>query len=137
MSGVAASEDVFRAVADPTRRAMLDLLAEEERSVSELAEPFEMSQPAISQHLRVLREAGLVKRHRAGRKQIYRLDPRPLSDLYDWASSYEHLIEDPAGHVWGLRSRKKKDRSETGRARGRGGSDDKEQEGEEEQEEEG
>lgn len=87
--GAVPSEDVYRAVADPTRRALLDSLREGERSASELGRPFAISQPALSQHLRVLREAGLVSRRRAGRQQLYRLQAGPLAELYDWVAHYE------------------------------------------------
>jgi DNA-binding transcriptional ArsR family regulator len=103
MSVAAASSDVFRAVADPTRRAILDLLREGDRSVRELAHPFRMSQPAVSQHLRALREAGLVRARQAGRQRLYRIDPRPLQALYEWAARYKPLV-DPFGHVWALAS---------------------------------
>src|ERR671926_703608 len=99
MSVAAASSDVFRAVADPTRRAMLDRLREADRSVRELARPFRMSQPAISQHLRVLREAGLVRARQVGRQRLYRINPRPLEALYEWAARYKPLV-DPLGPVW-------------------------------------
>jgi DNA-binding transcriptional ArsR family regulator len=84
----AAADEVFRCVSDPTRRAILDLLAESERSVSEIVERFDMSQPAISQHLRVLSDAGLVCRRRDGRRGLYRLDPKPLREVYDWSAHY-------------------------------------------------
>jgi DNA-binding transcriptional ArsR family regulator len=80
--------DVFRAVADPTRRGVLDLLRDADRSVTELAAPFALTQPAISQHLRVLREAGLVHVQAAGRRRLYRLDAGPLRELYDWAGHF-------------------------------------------------
>lgn len=80
---------VFRAVADPTRRAILDLLAERDRPVNDLREPFDMSQPAISQHLRVLREAGLVSERREGRQRIYRLEAAPLKTIHEWAAHYQ------------------------------------------------
>ena len=74
-----ATEDVFRAIADPTRRAVLDLLiARGEESVSALAAPFRMSLPAVSRHLRVLKEAGLVTERRSGKQRLYRLTPEPL-----------------------------------------------------------
>src|ERR671929_696744 len=101
MSVAAASSDAFRAVADPTRRAMLDLLREADRSVRELARPFRMSQPAISQHLRVLREAGLVRARQAGRQRLYRIDPKSIEAVYEWAARYKQLV-DPFGHVWAL-----------------------------------
>ena len=105
MSVAPASSDVFRAVADPTRRAMLDLLLTGDRSVRELARPFRMSQPAISQHLRVLREAGLVRARQVGRQRLYRINPRPLEALYEWAARYRQLV-DPFGHLWALASEK-------------------------------
>jgi DNA-binding transcriptional ArsR family regulator len=80
--------DVFRAVADPTRRGVLDLLRESDRSVSELAEPFKLTQPAVSQHLRVLRVAGLVDVKKEGRRRLYRLNATPLRELYDWAEHF-------------------------------------------------
>jgi DNA-binding transcriptional ArsR family regulator len=92
-------EDVFRAVSDSTRRRLLDLLAESDRSVVELARPFRMSQPAISQHLRVLRQAGLVRARRKGRSRVYRINPAPLKALNEWAARYAQLA-DPSGHVW-------------------------------------
>jgi DNA-binding transcriptional ArsR family regulator len=101
MGGVSASADVFRAVADPTRRALLELLRQSARSVHELAQPFRMSQPAISQHLRILRKARLVLGRQVGRQRLYRLNPKPLDDLYAWASKFK-VPNDPAGHVWAL-----------------------------------
>jgi DNA-binding transcriptional ArsR family regulator len=68
---------------------MLELLAAGERTAAELAQPFEMSQPAISQHLRVLRESGLVDVRKEGRHRIYSLDPRPLREVFDWAQYFE------------------------------------------------
>lgn len=88
MANVMASSDVFRAVADPTRRAVLELLRESELSATELAEPFLMSQPAISQHLRVLREAGLVSVEKVGRQRKYALNPEPLRAIDDWIAHY-------------------------------------------------
>ena len=101
MGGVAASADAFRAIADPTRRAMLDLLHQADRSVTELAGPFRMSQPAISQHLRVLRKAGLVSPRPAGRQRLYHLNPAPLHAVYAWAARYRQ-VADPFGQVCGL-----------------------------------
>ncbi|HTF86844.1 MAG TPA: metalloregulator ArsR/SmtB family transcription factor [Planctomycetota bacterium] len=93
----AASKDVFRAVADPTRRRILDLLAESEQSVGELVLRFSMSQPAISQHLRVLYDAGLVGRHREGRLKKYRLRPERLRRVHDWSAHYAHFWTDKLG----------------------------------------
>lgn len=85
------SDDVFRAIADPTRRALLDGLCAGEQPVTRLAAAFEMSLPAVSQHLRVLREVGLVSEHRAGRQRLYRLEPAPLRDVAEWVSHYEQF----------------------------------------------
>lgn len=85
---------VFEAVSEPTRRAMLDLLAGGERSVGELVDCFDVSQPAISHHLRILREAGLVKTRKAGRQRLYCLQARPLRQIHDWVSYYERFWTD-------------------------------------------
>jgi DNA-binding transcriptional ArsR family regulator len=92
---------VFRAVADPTRRAILDLLAVSERSVQELTARFAISQPAISQHLRELREARLVTARRVRREQRYRLTAEPLRTVHDWTERYRRFF-DVAGHMWTL-----------------------------------
>lgn len=68
---------------------MLELLLAGERTAAELAQPFDMSQPAVSQHLRVLRDSGLVNVRKEGRHRIYTLDPRPLRDVFDWAQYFE------------------------------------------------
>jgi len=88
---IAPGVEVFRAVADPTRRAILDRLAAGESSVAELAQPFAMSLPAISQHLKVLREAGLVSGRREGRRRLYRLEARPLRAVSEWVEHYERF----------------------------------------------
>lgn len=83
--------DPFAAVADPTRRALLDRLRQGDAAVTALAAGFEMSRPAVSQHLRVLRDAGLVREHRGedGRQRIYQLTPSPLSEVAEWAEAYQ------------------------------------------------
>ena len=101
MTTATAAADVFRAIADPTRRALLDCLLRSDRSVNELVGPFKMTRPAVSQHLRILREAGLVRAKRAGRRHVYRLDPRPLRSVFEWSQRY---FTDPSGHVWAVRS---------------------------------
>jgi DNA-binding transcriptional ArsR family regulator len=75
---------VFRAIADPTRRAIVDRLAEGEASVTELARPFDMSLPAIHQHLRLLEESGVVVTAKTGRVRTCRLDPKFLRRAEDW-----------------------------------------------------
>ena len=96
---------VFRAVADPTRRALLDLLLGREHSVNELRVRFKMSQPAISQHLRVLRRAGLVRARREGRRRMYQLEAKPIGNVYRWALAYR-MFFDPEGHAWAFRDAK-------------------------------
>ena len=82
----------FAALADPTRRAILARLALGESSVTELARPFEMSLPAVSKHLKVLAEVGLVRMRAAGRNRLYRLDAPALAPLQRWLATYEQLI---------------------------------------------
>jgi DNA-binding transcriptional ArsR family regulator len=91
MSRPAASSDIFQAISDPTRRAILDQLRYGEQPVKQLAEPFDMSLPAISQHLQVLCGAGLVTQQRAGRQRLYRLNPEPLKQVSDWVAHYEQF----------------------------------------------
>ena len=83
----------FAALADPTRRAILARLASGERSVTELAEPFDMSLPAVSKHLRVLERAGLIARGREAQWRPCRLEAGPLKDVADWAERYRHIWE--------------------------------------------
>ena len=81
----------FSALADPTRRAILARLSSGEASVMELAEPFKMSQPAISKHLKVLEHAGLISRGRDAQRRPRRLEARPLADATQWLEKYrEH-----------------------------------------------
>ncbi len=84
---------VFAALADPTRRAILARLVSGERSVKELAEPFAMSAPAISKHLKVLERAGLIARGRSAQWRPARLEARPLKDAADWIEEYRHFWE--------------------------------------------
>jgi len=88
MSRVKASEDVFRAVADPTRRAILDRLRAGPAAAGVLAADFAQSRPAISKHLKVLREARLVIEEKSGRERYYMLDPVPLQRLAGWVEGY-------------------------------------------------
>lgn len=84
-------EDVFRAISDPTRRQILDLLASGERAVRDLVARFSISQPAVSQHLRVLRHAGLVTERKEGRLRIYAIEAGPLRAIYDWSAHYQRF----------------------------------------------
>ena len=85
---------VLRALADPTRRAVFERLSEREMSVGTLKAGFEVSQPAISQHLAALREAGLVAERREGRMTFYRAEPAGLAPLIDWAERYRAFWPD-------------------------------------------
>ncbi len=89
-----ALDNVFSALADPTRRAILARLALGESSVNELAEPFDISLPAISRHLRVLRNAGLILRHKDGRVRRCALEASPLKAASEWIETYRRFWED-------------------------------------------
>jgi DNA-binding transcriptional ArsR family regulator len=80
--------EVFRALGDPTRRAVYERLTAGERSVSELQQGLPISQPAVSQHLAALKAAGLVGERREGRKVFYRIEPAGLAPLIDWLGRY-------------------------------------------------
>lgn len=84
----------FAALADPTRRAILARLVTGERSVTELAEPFDMSLPAVSKHLRVLERAGLIAQRREAQWRRCRIEAGPLKRVADWAERYRHVWEE-------------------------------------------
>jgi DNA-binding transcriptional ArsR family regulator len=83
--------DALAALADPVRRELVALLAHGEVAAGDLADRFPVSRPAISRHLRVLREAGLVTARPDGKRRLYALDPRPLRELDDWLEPYRDL----------------------------------------------
>ena len=85
---------VFGALADPTRRAILTRLAEGEATVAELAEPFSMSQPAISRHLKVLEHAGLISRSRRATARLSHLEAEPLRDVTAWLARYQRFWDE-------------------------------------------
>ena len=91
MPQVIASKDVFYAIADPTRRELLDRLRSGEQAATQLCEGLPLSQPALSKHLKVLRRADLVSYQRQGRQRLYRLNPEPLEDVVDWIAHYERF----------------------------------------------
>jgi DNA-binding transcriptional ArsR family regulator len=82
---------VFAALADPTRVRILDLLSRRERSVGELVDQFDLTQPAVSQHLRVLKEAGLVASRAEAQRRVYSINPAPLRQLDRWLQRYRKL----------------------------------------------
>ena len=92
----------FAALADPTRRAILARLAKGEASVMELAEPFDMSQPAISKHLRVLEKAGLISRSREAQRRPCRLEAKPLEQASQWLERYRQIWESNFRRLDGL-----------------------------------
>jgi DNA-binding transcriptional ArsR family regulator len=94
-------DSVFKAIAHPARRGIIRLLAISARSVKELTAEFDMSQSAVSQHLKELKEAELVVSERMGLEHRYRLTPQPLRYVLKWSDGYRSLI-DPSGHVWAL-----------------------------------
>jgi DNA-binding transcriptional ArsR family regulator len=91
--------DVYGAIADPTRRRVLRLLVEQEMSVNELAEGFTVTRPAISQHLRVLRDAGLVSYRKDGRTRYYQARTEPLGEVIDWLSCFDVFRDEKLGRL--------------------------------------
>ena len=87
-SSTAANEATFQALADPTRRAVLDLLRRGSQPAGQIASAFPVSRPAISKHLRLLRRAHLVREHREGRNRVYQLNPEPLRAVDSWIEHY-------------------------------------------------
>jgi DNA-binding transcriptional ArsR family regulator len=85
--------NTFAALADPTRRAILARLATGEASVTELAQPFDMSMPAVSKHLKVLERAGLIARGREAQWRPCRIEAGPLKDISDWVEDYRNIWE--------------------------------------------
>jgi DNA-binding transcriptional ArsR family regulator len=85
---------VFGALADPTRRAILGRLAEGEATVAELAAPFAVSQPAISKHLKVLEQAGLISRNRRATARLSRLEAEPLREVTTWLARYQRFWDE-------------------------------------------
>jgi DNA-binding transcriptional ArsR family regulator len=93
MNDVSLAHDTYRAISAPSRRLILDLLQEDERSVGDLVDHVAMSQPAVSQHLRILQEAGLVRSRKSGRTRIYQLNAEPLRELYDWRRFAQGVLD--------------------------------------------
>ena len=87
-SAVVAEHKIFQALADPSRRAIFESLTRGEAPVKDLTARFDISQPAVSQHLATLKDAGLVKGRREGRRVYYRVEPRGMKPLIDWIGHY-------------------------------------------------
>jgi DNA-binding transcriptional ArsR family regulator len=112
MGSTPPTADVYFAIADSTRRALLEHLANDgERSVSELLAPFSISQPAVSKHLRVLREAKLVRSRKVGRERLYAIEAGKLKEVHDWVSHFEQYWDaklDALGSYLDKQKRKKR-----------------------------
>ena len=91
MARAATTADTFNAVAEPLRRAILDVLAGGERPVNDLVEALGLAQPQVSKHLRVLREVGAVDVRDEGRRRLYRVNGEALKPIHDWVSGFEQL----------------------------------------------
>jgi DNA-binding transcriptional ArsR family regulator len=108
-------DSTFAALADPTRRAILARLATGEASVTELAEPFGMSQPAVSKHLKVLERAGLISRGRDAQRRPSRLEATPLAEATAWLEGYRRFWEDSFQNLDVLLDELKTDKKKTKR----------------------
>lgn len=91
MPRAATTSDAFNAVAEPRRRDILNYLALQERSVSEIVDALEMEQPSVSKHLKVLRYVGLVEGRREGRQMLYRVNGLAIRPLWEWTSTFERM----------------------------------------------
>jgi len=110
-------DTTFAALADPTRRAILARLASGEATVTELAAPFAMSQPAISKHLKVLERAGLIVPGRDAQRRPRRLEARPLADAAGWLEGYRRFWESRFQHLDALLEEMKTEEKRSGRKR--------------------
>jgi DNA-binding transcriptional ArsR family regulator len=93
MARAATTADAFNAIAEPSRRAIVDALGAGERPVNDLVAALGLTQPQVSKHLRVLREAGVVDVRDHGRRRLYRLNPGALKEIHDWVAPFQQLWE--------------------------------------------
>jgi DNA-binding transcriptional ArsR family regulator len=91
MARAATTSDAFNAVAEPRRRDILNLLAIQERAVTEIVNALDLEQPSISKHLKVLKDVGLVQARREGRQMLYKLNAEAIRPLHEWTSTFERL----------------------------------------------
>ena len=91
MARAATTSDAFNAVAEPRRRDILNYIAMQERSVSEIVDALEIEQPSVSKHLKVLKEVGLVDVRREGRQMLYRVNGSAIRPLWEWTSTFERM----------------------------------------------
>lgn len=99
MRDTAAEDKIFQALADPSRRAIFESLTRGEAAVKELTARFAISQPAVSQHLAALKDAGLVHGRREGRQVFYRVEPEGMQPLLDWIARYRAFWTDRLGRL--------------------------------------
>src|SRR5258708_1032462 len=121
MARAATTSDVFNAIAEQQRREILVLLRAGERPVTELAQELGMTQPGASKHLRVLREAGLVRYRQAGKQRLYGLDARGLRPVHEWTGGVERVWEGGCGRRGGEGRGRGDGKRAGGRGGGRGG----------------
>jgi DNA-binding transcriptional ArsR family regulator len=108
MPAQVAKSDIYMAIADSTRRALLLRLASDgEKTVTDLLEPFAISQPAVSKHLRILRDAGLVQSRKEGRLRLYAVQPHKLRQVHDWVSHFEKYWDERLDALGDYLDRKK------------------------------
>ena len=104
--------DVFQAIADPTRREIIDLLAQQPLNLNAIAEHFDVTRPAISNHIRILKECGIVDIEQVGRERVCKIQPDHLKQVSDWIGKYEDLwiqkIESFEKYLYQLKSKRKK-----------------------------
>lgn len=96
---VSSRRDVFHAIADPTRRDILSLIANKSMNPNSIAENFQMSRPAVSQHIKILSECGLVTIKKEGRMRYYQLQPDKLSEVAEWVEPFRKLWENRFKHL--------------------------------------
>jgi DNA-binding transcriptional ArsR family regulator len=99
MARAATTSDPFNAVAEPRRRQILDFLALEEKSVGDIVAKLGLEQPSVSKHLRVLRETGLVRERRDGRRVLYRTNAEAIQPLHEWTKTFERMWRDQLNKV--------------------------------------
>jgi len=88
------AQSTFRAIADPTRRAIISILANEEMTIGDVTERFEMSRPAIAKHLGILKEGGLVSVRENGRERLHKLEPLALKPVEEWIDHFSHFWDE-------------------------------------------
>jgi len=92
-------QPAFRAIADPTRRAIMGMLASSEMTIGEVADRFEMTRPAIAKHLGILRDGGLVSMRENGRERVHSLEPMALKPVEDWLEHFSHFWDEKLGSL--------------------------------------